>query len=289
MSMITLVAARIAAAALLLVFMGCGEKGNPQDAVVGQLFRAASTGKTTKVKELVGRGAPVDALNKQGQTVLQVAARYSQADVVQSLLLAGADPNQPSSGGYYAILAAVNSNSEDAVQHLIRHQVDVNVTWQGRTPLTLAAFAGNDKIVALLLRAGADVNAKGRLGVTALGMTESSLVAAMLLNAGADPNARTDDGQTPLHSFVAVGDPKLVRLLLEHGAKPNIADHDGNTPLHDLVKQFGTQDEDIAIDVAELLLRAGADSSLPNRAGVSAAKLAKTLGYRPLVALFRKH
>ena len=70
-----------------------------------------------------------------------------------------------------------------------------------RPALSSAALFGQTKVVALLLEAEADVNAKNR------------------------------DGSTPLHSAAFLGQYETAKLLLENGADVNIRNGDGGTPL----------------------------------------------------------
>ncbi len=98
---------------------------------------------------------------------------------------------------------AAREGSAFDVKRLIRKQADIEFTTTRlrRTPLQAASFAGHADVVALLLSAGANVNASDKDGWTALllasnkGHTE---IAGALLSGGADVNARTHGGAPAL-------------------------------------------------------------------------------------------
>jgi RNA polymerase sigma factor (sigma-70 family) len=101
---------------------------------------------------------------------------------------------------------------------------------------------------------------------------------ALLLDAGADPDARTHGGQTPLHLAALVDRPTIVALLLAGGADPNAAADHGLTPLH-----FAAIRDRRAI-VAQLL-GAGADGALPDRHGRTPRDWARLKAYEEVITL----
>ena len=107
-------------------------------------------------------------------------------------------------------------------------------TADGFTALHLAAFFGTPAAVAVLLEAGADPAsvAANPMRVTPL---HSALAgggaehAALLLEAGAPVDARQAGGFTALHAAARHGDARLVGLLLDHGADPSVRDDEGRS------------------------------------------------------------
>jgi len=105
----------------------------------------------------------------------------------------------------------------------------------GWTPLHLAAFFGHDAIADILIARGAplDMLSTNSTRNTALhaalaGATSGALV-ARLVNAGADVNARGETGITPLHLAASRGDAAICELLIAHGADVTARMDDGTT------------------------------------------------------------
>jgi uncharacterized protein len=111
-----------------------------------------------------------------------------------------------------------------------------SVAPNGWTPLHAAAFADNAATAAILLAAGADVNAraKNKFDNTPLQvamLSQSSEVAKVLLAHGAEIDARMSEGATALHEAAMNGDAVSVRILLAAGADPSLKMPDGKTAL----------------------------------------------------------
>lgn len=125
----------------------------------------------------------------------------------------------------------------------------------GFQPLGLAAFFRQPEVVELLLARGADVRAVAQnpFRVTALHSAVAdgghAAVATMLVRAGADVNARQQHGLTPLHGAADSGDRLTVELLLEHGADP-AATHDGGKTALDIAREKGHLDVIKAMEAA---------------------------------------
>ena len=125
---------------------------------------------------------------------------------------------------------------------------DVNATGRAGTPLFQAVVAMKGLAVDWLLTRGANVKYVHPNGETALHIAayagDPSIVAA-LLNAGANPNAKTSKGHTdtiptsppvmgesPLHLAAAYGHLDVIDQLIDAHADRNAEDHIGATPIH---------------------------------------------------------
>jgi ankyrin repeat protein len=74
----------------------------------------------------------------------------------------------------------------------------------GSTPLHCAVWKGHQQVVALLLKAGADVNAQ---------------------------NENDHWGTTPLHAAAHANQATIAQLLIDHGADVQATDREGRTPM----------------------------------------------------------
>jgi ankyrin repeat protein len=140
------------------------------------LHVAAALNKPAEVQRLIQLGADLNAMDDRGQTPLHLALRSDRTGKVLNLLLAAAaDPN-------------ISSPPKSAPD------------W--RHPLHIAAESGNAGLVALLLDAGAQINAQDARGRTALHMADADDhlrldVATLLMERGADLTAKDADGLIP--------------------------------------------------------------------------------------------
>lgn len=127
---------------------------------------------------------------------------------------------------------------------LLAHGAQVNLGTRDRqvTALHVAARQGLVAHVELYLHHGADPSQRTHQGETPLNAAAAAAerpedaerflrVAERLLAAGAEPGAAGRKGHTPLHNACANGHPALARLLLRHGADATVPNSAGDTPL----------------------------------------------------------
>jgi len=144
---------------------------------------------------------------------------------------------------------------------LIQKGSDVNgrIGSERETPLHRAVDAA---VVRLLIKAGADPNAKSRRGVTPLMATlqRGHCAAAMeLMRHGPKLDARDKYGMTMLHSAASGGCTEIGRKLLAIGQNINKRDlYTGNTALYFALVQGN-------IPFVELLLQSGAELDIRYR------------------------
>ena len=191
---------------------------------------------------------------------------------------------------YYSVLCGFY----DLVKHLaIKHPQLVNATFgQYRFPLFAAVLKGYIEVAELLLKHGADINARDTTEETTgetillkvlsqcippsrytpqdsrpLVKLERPLeVAQMLVRHNADVNSHNGLGRTPLHSLSECriddegGVLNLALLLLKHGAEVDTRDKHNRTPLHLTVRRDRSR-------LARILLEHGADANMEDYNG----------------------
>ncbi len=123
-----------------------------------------------EIKELLKKGADVNASDKYGDTALMVAATLGKLDVVKCLVELGADLEAKDGAGRTALMMVANWGKLDVVKCLAECGADLEAKdMHGRTALMWAATEGQIEVVKYLAECGADVNVKDEwYGETAL-------------------------------------------------------------------------------------------------------------------------
>lgn len=228
------------------------------------------------------------------------SARAGDAASVREALRHGGNPNEHIEGfGWRPLHYACDNGHVGVVEELLSHartDVDAAEDGMGATPLLLAVDAFGDadlqaasaRIVALLVRAGADVNLTDSTGTSPLHVASKrqnvAAVRLLLLHRARPSVAKESTGQTPMHqaclcerSGGAAATVEIIEALAAAGADLDSADRMGYTPLHCCAVK-GSREP------AEALLHLGADASLTDFNGLTPAELARRKLNVPLSA-----
>ena len=189
-----------------------------------------------------------------------------------------------------ALLGHVRSLDQAATTLGALHQAAEEEDASGMRALHRSASSGAIDDVRALLALGVTPNPRDAQDRTPLGLAISAghaEVVELLLEAGGRPQRWLEAGRPIV--FDAAANPAALRLLLEHGA-PARDLHRGETALHALAWQAnrGQVPVERQLESARLLLDAGVDPALRNRAGQSSAELASNLGLHELAELLRE-
>ena len=221
------------------------------------LVNACASGAIWVIDDLLDRGADVNlsaditsedwsgTITPLGMAL--VVGLYASTGITELLVKRGADVNALGFKGQVGketvsmtnlILAAMN-DLENPTKILLKHGADPNIKGEsnGRavTPLGMALVARKQKVAALLIEHGADVNTlavdnKGQnvgsmtpLVLAAMRRLESNVV-KLLLERSADANMKSEINGvtvTPLCVALYKYESEIAALLIEHGADVN--------------------------------------------------------------------
>ncbi len=248
-----------------------------------KLAIAVSDLEFAKATDLLQSGANINARTSDsrafGRTLLQMAVWHEWGmESDRFLIAAGADIEARDRHGDTALTLACQSDlgsHQPVVSLLLRAGANVNARGaKGMTPLMCAALHDESgQVVKTLLAASADVAARDRLGWTALmhatrKRRENIQVVRMLLAARANVRAKHEYGGTALANAALNGQTQTVRLLLSAGADVNSCDAAGWTPLICAAMNGHAQ-------TVKLLIQAGANRNATDRLGRTALNLAR--------------
>ena len=202
------------------------------------LHRAATEGSVIMARRFIDNGAQIDARDSSGATALYHAAENGRETVVRLLLGAGANVEAEDNKHLTALHIAANKKHAAVVQALLDHRANLEASFEGLTPLFMAAMNTDEPTMRLLLVKGANPNVAcvhgGGTPLHGLASSGTPSMLELLLQHGArvDPQATEPQGQTPLHIAAIYGAIPAAKVLLQWGANIDARYHDGQTPLH---------------------------------------------------------
>ena len=173
--------------------------------------------------------------------------------------------------GFELIRSILSSGDKSRAIPLINEGADLNVRthyWQ-QTALHLATAFGYTDIMEQLLKKGADPESKDRTGNTPfLTAAKDGQVGSItfLLQHGVNPEVTNNYSYNGLMLAASKGHKEAAVLLLEIGIPINATNILGDTALIEAIKAK-------QLEMAEFLCIRGADSSIKNNSGQTAASI----------------
>ena len=216
----------------------------------------------------------------------------ARANIVELLMKRRADINAFEGVHGTALIAACSASWEATervrtVKILVEHGADIDAKGRlGGNAMQAASYNGQAKIVAFLLRKGADVNSYGGEYGTALiaacctfGEEEEALeTAKVLITNGADVNYLGEHHGSALYAAAFRGYHTVIRLLIEARADVNTWNDPMKAPL--VATNHGREND---MEIANLFLDKGADISASESLAV---KMASMFGTKEMVTFF---
>jgi serine/threonine-protein phosphatase 6 regulatory ankyrin repeat subunit B len=230
---------------------------NAHDAV--PLITAAPTASYDMMKLLLDYGADVNKADAGGMTVIGhvVDERQYDFDIIELLLKHGASRTD-------ALPAAARSGDIDLAEFLLDSEVDINATPRlGYSALAEAARAGDLDLVRLFLGYGAN----DRSGALYAAVEASHLaLVRLLIRAGADVNAKYGFnspalGRSVLKEAAIRGNLEITRLLLDSGTDVEVTEDTDDSTTKTTALQYAAIGGHLSV-VHELVSR-GADVNAP--------------------------
>ncbi|KYM99825.1 PREDICTED: nuclear factor NF-kappa-B p100 subunit isoform X1 [Cyphomyrmex costatus] len=204
----------------------------------------------------------VNIQNSSGKTPLHYAASQDQPEIIQALLMLGADPNVTDHYGQMPLHRAVKFPETEGSIDVLLAEKDVNIeasTDFGWSPLQLAAQAGSYHAVSALIKAGANVNNTDMTyGRTALHIAveggHKDIVEFLLKNTKINVNKKNFSGNTALHTAIVTPGTKakeICALLVKYGADPHIRNYNRESnnvegeQIQDIKAEVHSEDENM--------------------------------------------
>jgi uncharacterized protein len=197
-------------------------------------------------------------------------------------------PSESQIASYTGLHLAAYKGRVDDISRLVAEGADVNARDSaGRTPAHVAAFTSHDAALSALAAGGADMNALENgvydvLTIAAVANDPEMVALAMKLGNKPDLITSVYDG-TALIAAAHLGHHAVVALLVEGGAP---LDHVNNLFWTALIEAVvlgdGGPDH---IKTVQILVEAGADTSIPDRNGITPLEHAKARGYTEMIRL----
>ena len=235
-------------------------------------FNAARFGRLQMMEKMISMIADFDdkglnAVDEEGETALGIACSHSHSEIVNVLIMEGANINSVGIGGYTALMIAIEKNSVDCVSTLLQHNADVRVTSRdGTTALHLAARHETPRMMEMILQSsaakGSSLYIRDKYGWSLL---HDAAYAGWVPTTEyilehfkeASPFDRVQDDSTCLHLAAESGRVTEVRFFLDCGLSANDCDQGGRTPVYSALSSINS------LETIRVLHNMGADLDFP--------------------------
>ncbi len=243
-----------------------------------ELVQAVQLRDLARVRTLLAAGASPHTRTSSGAPLLVVSVALEEVEITRALLEAGADWRRVGESSVPLLHTAAQRGNAELVQVLLGAGALARV---GGTA-TYAASSGNLEVLRLVQDSGADLREANDEPLRAAAIAGSAEAVRYLLARGAAVDAPDANARTALGRSVAFRQHDAVRVLLEAGANPRQqAPESGWTPLMSAAMSGDSL-------MIAILMNAGADASVRDREGKTAADYARGAGNAHVIPLLRR-
>ena len=213
---------------------------------------------------------------RNGESLLHLALTWQDDTKMLEYLLARgakAELNTPFGTPLRTpLLEALFGEDFAAAEILIRHGADVNARenrvnsclWNA-SAIEMAVHHDRVGLVEMLIARGADVHSRGPQNETLLCGVKSPEMAELLLRAGVDPAARNDHGRHSLDYASDEGFREVASTLIRHGVRPTFFDY---VAIGDHTQVLGMLNDDPTLISAQQESTSDLPASAPEEVGI---------------------
>ncbi|VDI19545.1 Hypothetical predicted protein [Mytilus galloprovincialis] len=251
------------------------------------LLEASRDGYTSMVALLLDKAANVNASNRNWDTPLIMASKNGHTHIVRLLVAKGAYMYRSNKKGESSTTVACINNHLEVIKVLTDNgcNIDCIEKKSKQTSLSVASYHGYDKIVAYLIRHGANVNTQNYIGNTPLKLAATKChfnIVKMLVEHKANINIRNNEGSASVSAACYHDNDEIVAYLIEHGANIDTQNNKGNTPLM-LAASKGY------FNIVKMLVENKANVNIGNEEGFTCVSVASYHGNCEILAYLIVH
>lgn len=215
-------------AALLLAVLAHLLPASGQPVNDTRLHTAAANDDVAAIRDLLSTGSDIEARDGSGRTALLIATHGNRINAARALIEGGADVNARDNINDSPYLYAGARGHIEILEMTLAHGADLGSTNRyGGTALIPAAERGHVETVRTLIAAGVDPDHVNNLGWTALleaiilgdGGPRHQRIVALLVEAGANVNLADREGVTPLRHARSRDYREIEMILVAAGAR----------------------------------------------------------------------
>jgi len=291
---------------------------------------ALSFKRITIAKALIDKGFDINYINKYKENTLIFLIKVDEISRISLffLLNSNIDINMKDEDGRNALMYAVDNQKLELIKDILEHYImdnkfiinlllmkkqqissssdnlskrinkeykKINIDEmdnEGNSAFLLACDHRNEKIINLLLKFGANVNALDAFKETPLMQScrnGNFIRSQYLIQYGASIKMTDFFLNTPLALACKYGHYEIAELLLKNGANINARNINGDTPMNLSCISLFFDPEHKTYRIVKLLLEYGANVNIPNKNKSTPLTLASEAGEKRIVEMLLKH